>query len=1069
MKTNNQYNAIKLYENMIHNLTIILKMKPHNGQTDTEPLKPTKSVTKTQQKIQSKIVMKETIEIINIQLLINNIWNNITKLYESINEKDLLLGLIANLSLNSETKKAIDFETEAEVMEAFKIYENLSKEHNMDMDNHMDMDMDMDNSMDFDKELWNNRSLLCLKQLCEWNIIYERIDDFIQSDNDTQTDDAHHLNSLLLTSINREKYLKYYFQSLIHTNKQTELSNLLNQISLNSSVATSTSTSTMIAMKQNIETNYTIELAISYYLQNEKMKSLNYIRFGIMKFLDLWLISHYNAKEDLLQLLNYYVELEDAILLTDFSQTAAVSCTVESFGQINVINENNNLKLMNNWKNSNLSMKYDSIWLFDLLRKQRQSILLMNVPLDTQTTDTSTIVNTTIAVSNKRTKLSKTAMIPTNSQTNNNNNGINNVSNNTIKQMNNYLTNLFIQTAFTGVIQKNLNVVKTQLDKSREYRLNNTASNLTMKQIELIYEYNVINMYKKIGNSTDINDLYGKTSLLLEKKLNNLMDLETENNSNNNNEIEIQNNNENININENEKRESNLINNSYIHLLYGKLLSNKSLNIFHNLSENELLINNNNIIKQSLFHYKQSINFNLSLNSLKSNEMNGQIYYNYAETQYKILKTYYEQLDTLIDENKDNNCILIINGNEIINNYLKGIQYNNTNCYERIMTMVHIVEIMFQFNERFNNPNTVTSTSSSAVSSTSVATSTAKKTSKSATVSTLKSNNSLKTINSIQNIHLNVKTLLTQQFNINELLPLLNILPAWLLIRNVSQLLGVLDLPQGVFAIHLLEKLALKYPKSIYYPFKITSERLNEIGKQRICNLQVILYDEISEQFIEALYGLHHPELRMKDELARFGEEYKRLDSNYKIINNELRESFTTIVRTYTTNQSWPKIGSEIGLYNKKCAKENSKIIDTIFGMKNEKFIHKTVLDTLRSKVSTTPKLHDSGKVDLNLFSEWLVNANYNKLRIEIPGQYIKHTNMLQPPEPDKHEWINSVDSKILVMSSMRKPKRIKFISSSGQERYFLVKGMYGATIRLRVLIEVIIFLCYYECNCTYC
>lgn len=62
---------------------------------------------------------------------------------------------------------------------------------------------------------------------------------------------------------------------------------------------------------------------------------------------------------------------------------------------------------------------------------------------------------------------------------------------------------------------------------------------------------------------------------------------------------------------------------------------------------------------------------------------------------------------------------------------------------------------------------------------------------------------------------------------------------------------------------------------------------------------------------------------------------------------------------------------------------------------------------------------------------------------IELPGQY-KGTS---EPQPNHHVRISSFDETLLVMGSMRKPKRLKIRGNDERDYFYLVKG--GEDLRL--------------------
>lgn len=86
-------------------------------------------------------------------------------------------------------------------------------------------------------------------------------------------------------------------------------------------------------------------------------------------------------------------------------------------------------------------------------------------------------------------------------------------------------------------------------------------------------------------------------------------------------------------------------------------------------------------------------------------------------------------------------------------------------------------------------------------------------------------------------------------------------------------------------------------------------------------------------------------------------------------------------------------------------------------------------------------------KVKLSEFSEFLLDFEQSSQGtseyIELPGQYTG----LNKPQPEFHIRISSFDSTLLVMSSLRKPKRIKIHGNDEKDYLFLVKG--GEDLRL--------------------
>ena len=257
--------------------------------------------------------------------------------------------------------------------------------------------------------------------------------------------------------------------------------------------------------------------------------------------------------------------------------------------------------------------------------------------------------------------------------------------------------------------------------------------------------------------------------------------------------------------------------------------------------------------------------------------------------------------------------------------------------------------------------------------------------------------------------------------------------PAWIFLKYIAQLMGCLDRPEGPVSAGILEYAASKYPTALYYPWKVTSECLGTVGKKLATNIRTIVHNDTLDAFVEALYGLTHPELRWSDG-------YKEIHSFFEEQRGDLAREAYCNIKEFTLNQNWSNVGNKIGLYNSSFAKKYEREFDKLFGSQGERLTSNN-LKVLKEKVDAMKSTmkYNEGKTELNLFSQWLTDVNVSTLQIEIPGQYAMDIN--KEPTVDRHAKIVSVHPLLLVMGSVRKPKRIIFIGSDGNEYAFLVKG----------------------------
>ena len=126
-----------------------------------------------------------------------------------------------------------------------------------------------------------------------------------------------------------------------------------------------------------------------------------------------------------------------------------------------------------------------------------------------------------------------------------------------------------------------------------------------------------------------------------------------------------------------------------------------------------------------------------------------------------------------------------------------------------------------------------------------------------------------------------------------------------------------------------------------------------------------------------------------------------------------------------------------------KFAKQLKTTIDKLVGANGENLLNgkisvQDIFDKAGEFLSKIPDNLMSGKVPLSHFSNWLTDFDPTMNPLEIPGQYLKYVD--RPPNVDEHELIASIDQTLLVMSSIRKPKRIIFIGTGGNQYSFLVK-----------------------------
>jgi hypothetical protein len=286
----------------------------------------------------------------------------------------------------------------------------------------------------------------------------------------------------------------------------------------------------------------------------------------------------------------------------------------------------------------------------------------------------------------------------------------------------------------------------------------------------------------------------------------------------------------------------------------------------------------------------------------------------------------------------------------------------------------------------------------------------------------------------------------------------LSSLPPWVFLQFAAQLMGCLDRPEGVVISSLLEHTAAAYPGALYYPFRITSEFLGVQGRERSAKLAVMLRDPAQDAFIEALGGLTHPEHRWNDGM-------KEMDAILRSagtaaldeVSKQRAAAAYQRVRRVTLETEWGHVGGQIGSYNRLWARNAKPIADKLAGPAGEKLVSggRKALEALREGINSAKFSAEmpfaGGRAPLAEFSQWLSDFDPVKCKIEMPGLYSRvggarsGSSVLyggpRTMASAGQETVIGVDPSLLVMSSIRKPKRVLLFGSTGTQRLFLVKG----------------------------
>lgn len=262
-------------------------------------------------------------------------------------------------------------------------------------------------------------------------------------------------------------------------------------------------------------------------------------------------------------------------------------------------------------------------------------------------------------------------------------------------------------------------------------------------------------------------------------------------------------------------------------------------------------------------------------------------------------------------------------------------------------------------------------------------------------------------------------------------------IPIWIYLSWFSQIIPLLNGDEGNIIINVLEAVSKEFKQGVYFPWKISKNDLRprtEEIHQRIESLSRNIYIHDLERIVKELNLLTNPELRWLT--------WKRK------LELCLQESRGDLLKL------WPICFDELfdkniqGSENKKYAEEFIPYVKKLFGGKEgKKILQMNEEDILRkfNELSEKNEKYRRAQVkdrlklsDFSPFlSDYMISKDYSS-GIALPGQF----EMIQKnPDNESIVYISSFDPNILVLKSIRRPKRVTIRGNDEKEYNFLVKG----------------------------
>ncbi|KAF8937820.1 hypothetical protein BGZ58_002088 [Dissophora ornata] len=273
----------------------------------------------------------------------------------------------------------------------------------------------------------------------------------------------------------------------------------------------------------------------------------------------------------------------------------------------------------------------------------------------------------------------------------------------------------------------------------------------------------------------------------------------------------------------------------------------------------------------------------------------------------------------------------------------------------------------------------------------------------------------------------------------------------WTFVRWIQQMVAVLDKPIGACVMPILTSIAQQYPNALYYPLTISAENYTferspsgEKRKVDVEQLKKAIYSPLKEDFIFELRRLTNPDHLLKDWLEQTVALFQSKTRNAEQIMTIYKDLFRLILDVNN-----PRLGSIAKAF---AAKFGSKM-ESLCGRTGQRLVimsnrdfNTNILKFCRTEILGKDLQKKQGEADLlKSYSPWLnlFQSSDHEGTIDIPGQFTG----LMPPNSQQTATIVRFDQRVLVMSSIRKPKRICILGSDEKEHLFLVKG--GEDLRL--------------------
>jgi hypothetical protein len=263
--------------------------------------------------------------------------------------------------------------------------------------------------------------------------------------------------------------------------------------------------------------------------------------------------------------------------------------------------------------------------------------------------------------------------------------------------------------------------------------------------------------------------------------------------------------------------------------------------------------------------------------------------------------------------------------------------------------------------------------------------------------------------------------------------------PEWIYLKWLPQVLAAMDKKGGKLIIPTILKLGELYPGAIYSPLRISLEQYkyqHGVSKSEVGHLKSQTHSNALELIEKELMSLTEPQHVFKDLVEQIQVSLTSMELS------SLNSQFERLVELCNNTQKNARSDAFLAKHKKRLLKIIGSNCSNLKESPTE--TSKKLVEYYKEQIHSDPI--PSGRFPVSLYSSWMANfrARDFDIEIEIPGQF---DDVNGPIDRRNITYISGFGPDVLVMSSLRRPKKIIIVGTDEKEYPFLVKG--GEDLRL--------------------